>query len=215
VAGALVVAALGTWSAASVEGDLTERAESALRAAGLGVDVRLDGRDVVVGPGGADDVERAAAVVAALPGVRTVRVDGAPAADPPAAAAAPTPSGNASGGDDAPDAADLVIRFPSNDAELGAPQRRTLDELADRLARETNLRVRVAGHADGSGREAANLVLSRDRAQAVAGHLVSRGVPAGRVTTEAYGDSRPVAGNESPDGRSRNRRVEIVLQEKS
>jgi outer membrane protein OmpA-like peptidoglycan-associated protein len=214
VAVVAVVGTLATCSAVRVQHDLAEQARTELRTAGLTADVELAGRDAVVraGAGGAGDVERAAAVVAALPGVRTVRVDGGATASPgPDASggepAAPSPSPAAGA------APDLVIRFGSGDTDLGAEERVALDELADRLSRDENLRVRVTGHADGSGRDPANLALSRDRANAVTDYLVAAGVFAGRVTTEAYGDSRPVAGNGTRRERALNRRVEIVLQE--
>jgi outer membrane protein OmpA-like peptidoglycan-associated protein len=81
-----------------------------------------------------------------------------------------------------------------------------------RLLADPRLRVRVAGHADASGSRASNLDLSKQRASAVLDYLVAAGVPADRVTAEAYGDTRPVAGNLTPRGRSLNRRVELVLQ---
>jgi outer membrane protein OmpA-like peptidoglycan-associated protein len=212
VTAAVVVAGLGSWSVVRVEHDLSGRSRSALAAAGLGVRVRMDGRDAVIEPGSGTraDLERAAAVVAALPGVRTVRIGGDAAAGRPVppAQATPTP------GSGVP-APELVIRFPSDDAGLGDAAKASLDELAERVLADPRLRVRVAGHADASGNGPSNLELSRQRADTVVDYLVAAGVPAERVTAEAYGDARPVAGNLTPRGRSLNRRVEVVLQEGS
>ena len=57
-----------------------------------------------------------------------------------------------------------------------------------------------------------NVPLSKNRARSVADYLVSQGVPAGSVTAEGAGSSRPVAGNDTPDGRAQNRRTEIIVE---
>jgi outer membrane protein OmpA-like peptidoglycan-associated protein len=218
VAVASVVGVLGAWSVVRVEGDLTGRTRSALQAAGLRVGVDVDGRDAVVdaGSGSRAELERAAAVVAALPGVRTVRIGGtpwagagAPGGPAPGPATGTPPTGTA-GTSAAPD---LVVRFGTGDVALAGGDRTALDALAERVRADQRLRIRVAGHADARGGGSANLRLSRERAGAVVAYLVAAGVPAERLTAEAYGDTRPVAGNDTARGRALNRRVELVLQE--
>ena len=190
-----MVGVLGSWSVVRVEHDLSGRTRSTLAAAGLRVGVEVEGRDAVIdaGSGSRGDLERAAAVVAALPGVRTVRIGGTPWAGTGA------PPGQASG--------------PAAGAPPTGADRTALDALARRVLADRRLRVRVAGHADARGSGAANLTLSRERADAVVAHLAAAGVPVERVTAEAYGDTRPVAGNDTARGRALNRRVELVLQE--
>ena len=56
-----------------------------------------------------------------------------------------------------------------------------------------------------------NLELSSARADAVARYLVSKGVPQNTVSAQGFGDARPVAGNDTPQGKAKNRRVEIVI----
>lgn len=73
--------------------------------------------------------------------------------------------------------------------------------------------VRVEGHTDSQGDEAANLELSRRRASAVARYLIARGVPAERLAAEGFGERRPLVDNATAAGRARNRRVEFHLGE--
>jgi outer membrane protein OmpA-like peptidoglycan-associated protein len=77
------------------------------------------------------------------------------------------------------------------------------------------MQIKVEGHTDNIGREEYNLDLSRRRAQAVNDFLVSQGLVQGRMTVEGYGMSRPVADNATEEGRQRNRRVDLVIQEES
>jgi outer membrane protein OmpA-like peptidoglycan-associated protein len=72
------------------------------------------------------------------------------------------------------------------------------------------LRVEVAGHTDNVGASEANQRLSQERAQAVMAALVARGVKADRLTAKGYGQTTPVADNRTEDGRTKNRRVELV-----
>jgi outer membrane protein OmpA-like peptidoglycan-associated protein len=70
----------------------------------------------------------------------------------------------------------------------------------------------VEGHTDSRGSRDFNMQLSQDRAQTVMNFLVSRGVPAEAITAVGIGPDRPIAGNETRDGRQENRRVEIVIK---
>ncbi len=73
-------------------------------------------------------------------------------------------------------------------------------------------RVRVEGHTDSHGTDAANLKLSSERAQAVRQYLVANmGMDISRIEAVGYGESRPVATNETAEGRARNRRIDVVI----
>ncbi|MCC6869041.1 MAG: OmpA family protein [Burkholderiales bacterium] len=86
-----------------------------------------------------------------------------------------------------------------------------LREMAEILQRHADWRLQVAGHTDAAGDDASNLDLSRRRAAAVKDALVRRfAIAAERLTTLGYGEARPVASNETLDGRARNRRVELT-----
>lgn len=72
--------------------------------------------------------------------------------------------------------------------------------------------IRVEGHASADGEADHNLELSQRRAEAVRAYLVKKGgVPEGRLEAEGFGEDRPIADNETEEGRSQNRRVEFVI----
>ncbi|HCP46852.1 MAG TPA: cell envelope biogenesis protein OmpA [Deltaproteobacteria bacterium] len=73
------------------------------------------------------------------------------------------------------------------------------------------LQVRVEGHTDSRGRESTNQKLSQRRSEAVMRRLIKEGIDAGRLEAVGYGESRPIAPNESETGRERNRRVEFKI----
>lgn len=85
-----------------------------------------------------------------------------------------------------------------------------LGQVRDLLAADPALKLKIEGHTDNVGKPAANRSLSDGRAQAVKAWLEANGVAQGRLTTEGLGDTRPVAANDTEDGRAKNRRVELV-----
>jgi outer membrane protein OmpA-like peptidoglycan-associated protein len=84
-----------------------------------------------------------------------------------------------------------------------------LNEAAETLKAEGGIAVIVEGHTDSVGTDAYNQKLSHRRAAAVKQYLVKHGIPSNRVTSEGFGESRPVASNDTEDGRAQNRRVEL------
>jgi outer membrane protein OmpA-like peptidoglycan-associated protein len=86
-----------------------------------------------------------------------------------------------------------------------------LDNVIAFVNRDTTRKVRIEGHTDASGSNNANQVLSQQRAEAVMAALAARGVDAARMTAIGRGEEAPVASNDTPEGRAKNRRVEIVL----
>ncbi|MCS7086762.1 MAG: OmpA family protein, partial [Bacteroidia bacterium] len=72
--------------------------------------------------------------------------------------------------------------------------------------------VEIQGYTSSTGSQEYNLKLSRLRAEAVKNFLISKGVPASKMTTVGYGDRNPIASNDTPAGRALNRRIEIVLK---
>jgi OOP family OmpA-OmpF porin len=71
------------------------------------------------------------------------------------------------------------------------------------------VRVEIGGHTDSTHTNAHNQALSEKRARAVAAYLVSKGVKPGQLTTKGYGEDSPIADNATPQGRAKNRRVEM------
>ncbi|OJY69592.1 MAG: hypothetical protein BGP16_07450 [Sphingobium sp. 66-54] len=112
---------------------------------------------------------------------------------------------------------ELLLRMPSGitfatDQSAIQPQfRPTLDQVAQTLAEYPKTMVDVLGHTDSDGSEAYNQALSERRARSVSDYLVSHGVASVRMATTGYGETRPIASNETPDGKAQNRRVEIKV----
>ncbi len=103
------------------------------------------------------------------------------------------------------------ILFATGSARLSGGLTADLRVLAAHLKKYPNSTVQVIGHTDNVGAAAYNLNLSRQRAAAVSGVLVSNGVPASRLATVGRGEDQPVASNLTAAGRAQNRRVEIII----
>ena len=87
-----------------------------------------------------------------------------------------------------------------------------LDEAVQLLKDGGDVGIIAEGHTDSIGTDAYNLKLSERRADAVRKYLVAHGIAADRIQTEGFGESRPVASNETADGRAQNRRVELHMK---
>ena len=112
---------------------------------------------------------------------------------------------------------DLVLNIPSGitfayDSASVQPQfQRTLDQVAETLAQYNQTYIDVYGHTDSTGSDAYNQTLSERRARSVADYLSSHGVQSARIGTRGYGESQPIASNDTDAGRAANRRVEVKI----
>lgn len=104
------------------------------------------------------------------------------------------------------------LEFEPGGTRLSPGSADTLDMLARMLTRDDELSVVIVGHSDNQGALDLNIELSRQRAEAVMQALVERGVPAGRMDARGVGFLAPVASNATEEGRTANRRVELVLR---
>lgn len=86
-----------------------------------------------------------------------------------------------------------------------------LDEVAQALKSQGYKKIVVEGHSDSRGSDSANKDLSLRRAQSVRDHLVSQGIERTKIEAVGLGEERPVATNDSPEGRANNRRVELIV----
>lgn len=86
-----------------------------------------------------------------------------------------------------------------------------LDKIFDFLQLNANVRVEISGHTDNTGAEQHNMELSENRASEVVKYLESKGISKERMTAKGYGDTMPVASNDSEDGRAKNRRTELKI----
>jgi len=102
------------------------------------------------------------------------------------------------------------INFATNKADVTPDSAKTLEQIAELLKNRPDWKLRIEGHTDNVGNAKANLALSRKRASAVKDYLVKKlKVDGKRLTTEGYGDTRPLGPNTDDAGRAKNRRVEL------
>ena len=105
--------------------------------------------------------------------------------------------------------ASRTIEFEPGNSSLTASGRQTLELLAPLLLRLSGRSFEVTGHTDGIGSRPQNIALSAARADAVKVYLVGKGIVAEKINTAGAGPDRPLAGNDTADGRARNRRIEL------
>ena len=105
------------------------------------------------------------------------------------------------------------VLFDVDRATLTPEGREKLSRVAGILALAQGYRLSIEGHADNTGERDYNLDLSRRRAESVRDYLFAQGISNGDITTQGFGEERPIASNETALGRQQNRRVEIVVEE--
>jgi outer membrane protein OmpA-like peptidoglycan-associated protein len=104
------------------------------------------------------------------------------------------------------------LGFPSSSAELGTNAKALLDKVIEAVRIFPGSQVIVEGHTDASGGAQSNLALSQERAESVTTFVAGRaGIPLRQFTTIGYGEARPVANNETAEGRARNRRIDVII----
>lgn len=108
--------------------------------------------------------------------------------------------------------AEETIEFSTGSARIAPKSTALIGRLATVIKNCPQADLEIAGHTDNVGDPERNLVLSRNRAEAVVRALTDAGAPANRLTSAGYGDMKPIASNDAADGRARNRRIEFVLK---
>jgi outer membrane protein OmpA-like peptidoglycan-associated protein len=103
------------------------------------------------------------------------------------------------------------VHFEPNQFRILPDSFGLLDQVAGVLREHPGLHIRIEGHTDDRADDAFNLTLSKQRAAAVREHLVRAGIDAARLSDEGYGERRPIAPNDTEEGRLANRRVEFVV----
>lgn len=194
-----------------IQADILSRTQAAFSTAKLNPGaISVDGRDVLLrGFKGSREISaEARATAAAVWGVRTpVRVEEIPlpATPPPPLAVTQVQT-----------KIDEIIRLKNVEFLTASPNltpvgQATLNDVAAALAKAPDLQVAIAGHTDSQGRADANQALSLARAQSVKIYLTGKGIAASRMTTAGFGDTKPMAPNDTPEGRQRNRRIEFSV----
>src|SRR5690606_36420639 len=103
------------------------------------------------------------------------------------------------------------ITFQTNSSNLNTSFHEVLNSVTLVLKEYEKTLIEVAGHTDSTGAAAYNHGLSEQRAYSVGKYLIGQGISQSRVLTIGYGETRPVASNDTPAGRAQNRRVELTL----
>jgi outer membrane protein OmpA-like peptidoglycan-associated protein len=105
------------------------------------------------------------------------------------------------------------VQFATGSDHILPKSEQLVDEMARALSEHREIRaIEVQGHTDDTGGSAYNQKLSQERAESVRHALIKRGVAPARLTARGYGEADPVAPNDTPAGRARNRRVEFVIR---
>ncbi|MCT8339275.1 OmpA family protein [Flavobacteriaceae bacterium TK19130] len=105
-----------------------------------------------------------------------------------------------------------TILFDYDKASIRQESYEALQNIADIMKEYPNTTFHIEGHTDSRGSDSYNMKLSKERAASVMNYLTTIGIPANRLTSEGYGEERPVATNNTAAGRQQNRRVEISLK---
>jgi peptidoglycan-associated lipoprotein len=107
---------------------------------------------------------------------------------------------------------DDAAKFPVNKYELSDEAKQALNAFAERLKSENrNVYLEIQGHTDSTGSQDYNMKLGSERAEAVRRYLNKQGVALNRMSTISYGASEPVESNKTKEGRSKNRRVVVIV----
>lgn len=105
--------------------------------------------------------------------------------------------------------ANRIIEFETGSAQLTPAGQGVLDQLMPVLRQLPGRRFEIIGHTDGQGARSTNVALSLARAESVRGYLVAKGMGSTAFSTSGVGPDRPLAGNDTTEGRARNRRIEF------
>ena len=103
------------------------------------------------------------------------------------------------------------ITFATDQSYITSGFHNTLNAIAQVMNKYEKTYLSVEGHTDSTGRDSYNMTLSQQRAQSVKDYLVNQQILSARISTRGYGETRPVASNDTANGRALNRRVEIQI----
>lgn len=104
------------------------------------------------------------------------------------------------------------INFTSNSDTIDSSSYDLLRDLLDVANRCSDVNIEISGHTDSQGSEEYNLQLSQKRAESVLDYLTNNGIEVDRLTAIGYGETNPIADNETPEGLEANRRIEFKVE---
>ncbi len=102
------------------------------------------------------------------------------------------------------------IHFKTGSASILPESYPELDKISGILSQRSE-KVRIEGHTDSEGKAYSNHILSISRAESIKEYLAAKGVKAERLSIVGYGESKPIADNDSEEGKAQNRRVEFII----
>ena len=103
------------------------------------------------------------------------------------------------------------IFFETNKFQLDPKSQAELDKIIQLLTENPTLKIEISGHTDNVGKPSDNLSLSNNRAKSVVTYLIGKGIVSQRLVAKGYGETKPVAGNTTEEGRAKNRRTELKV----
>ena len=103
------------------------------------------------------------------------------------------------------------IFFDVKQSDLKPESAVELDQVVRLLKENPSVKIQILGHTDNVGKPSDNLLLSNERAKSVVTYLLSKGIDKSRVSNKGYGETKPVASNDTEDGRAQNRRTEMRI----
>lgn len=104
------------------------------------------------------------------------------------------------------------IEFASNSSKIRNESEAILDQISEILLQNPSYQIKIVGYTDSTGSSQWNLSLSQNRAESVRSYLIARGVKSELLSVQGYGEKRPVANNNTTEGRRKNRRVEFIVE---
>ena len=101
------------------------------------------------------------------------------------------------------------VQFDVAKATLRPGSYKDLQNLVEYMKGKIGEKIEIGGHTDSSGIEEKNVILSQQRADAIKEYLVKNGIPADEIIAKGYGSTQPIADNQTPEGKQKNRRIEV------
>ena len=103
------------------------------------------------------------------------------------------------------------IFFDSKETALKPQSEMELDRVVQLMKDNPATKIEISGHTDNVGKPADNLLLSMNRSKSVVQYLTGRGIAASRLSTKGFGETKPIADNDTEEGRAHNRRTELKI----
>ncbi len=103
------------------------------------------------------------------------------------------------------------VFFDTGKATFKSSSYKSLNDLVEVMKLKPTMTIEIGGHTDNTGTAEINMKLSQERADAVRNYLIQKGISATRISSKGYGDTMPVADNNTEDGKSKNRRTEVTV----